>query len=429
MHLIRTRQPSTLAPIDRSQQDAAGLVYEFAPWAGNRNLVAPQALPVVAGPAGPWSGPQGLAYGNASANSYLDTGSGWGTESATDGALVMVMYPYTPGGFEPIIGHKPAAWFLDITGSNEPRFWFGGVAAYTCSAAITVGVWQTLGVVWRSGVTNGSQFYRNGAPLGNAFTAGTLSAGSSNLFLFSRSHDEYGKLFLAGARVFTRAKTDAEMCRLTGNYWGLYRRRPRADFVPAVASAGATLTVDVGSLTLTGQSVALSRSLAVTSGSLSITGQSIALSHGLAVGSGTVTLTGQSVALAQSVAVTSGTVSLAGQSITLAQSLAVTSGALTLTGQSVALNAGASVTLAVDAGALTLTGQSVTLTASGSVTLVVDTGTLTLAGQSVTLNATSAAVPTRVQFAFARRRAVGTFACRRAGFTLARRSMTFALHG
>lgn len=427
MHLIRTRQPSTLAPIDRSQQDAAGLVYEFAPWAGNRNLVAPQTLPVVAGPAGPWSGPQGLAYGNASANSYLDTGSGWGTESATDGACICVLYPYTSSGF--FIGHKPSAWFIDITGSNEPRFWLGGIAAYTCSATITPQVWQTLGVVWRSGVTNGSQFYLNGRPLGNAFTISTLSAGSSNLFLFGRSSDEYASVWLAGARVFTRAKTDAEMCRQTGNFWGLYRRRPRADFVPAVASAGTTLTVDVGSLTLAGQSVALARSLAVTSGSLSITGQSVALSHGLAVGSGTVTLTGQSVALAQSVAVTAGTASLAGQSITLAQSLAVTSGALALTGQSVALNAGASVTLAVDAGALTLTGQSVTLTAGGSVTLVVDSGTLTLAGQSVTLNATSAAVPTRVQFAFARRRAVGTFACRRAGFTLARRSMTFALHG
>lgn len=97
------------------------------------------------------------------------------------------------------------------------------------------------------------------------------------------------------------------------------------------------------------------------------------LSYTLDVSAGTVTLTGQSVALQ------------------VTRSLAVAAGTVTTTGQSVALTVER--TLAVTAGTVATTGQSVGLTVGGTVTYTMDVtpGTVSLAGQSVTLTVQRAA--------------------------------------
>lgn len=216
-------QPRDFAEVDSGKDISKGLLYGYAPWLDNRNLARPQVKSTVAGPAFRSSGEYGVSFGNSSANSYLDTGSGWGMGSASNGSLVMLVYPYTTSGF--FFGFKPSGWFVDITASNEPRFWLGGVAAYTCSTTITPNVWQTLAVVWRSGVSSGSQWWLNGKRLGSAFTIGTLSADSGNMFLFARSTDEYAKAFLSGAWCYNRALTDGEAERLSNplTFWSPLR--------------------------------------------------------------------------------------------------------------------------------------------------------------------------------------------------------------
>lgn len=145
------------------------------------------------------------------------------------------------------------------------------------------------------------------------------------------------------------------------------------------ASAGATsytLTVEAGTLTLSGQTVTLNRgySLTVEAGALTLAGGTVGLARGF-------TLT-----------VETGALTLAGQTVTMnvGRTLTVDAGTLTLAGQSVGMDlvtAGAYV-LTVEPGALTLSGQSVGMTL-GRV-LTVEPGALTLAGGTVTMTYTPA---------------------------------------
>lgn len=288
----------------------------------------------------------------------------------------------------------------------------GTFLQWDSGTALTVGSTQTVEVTQHIGEV--AKFYVDGIAASTTGASPGVSATNSSTGLrIGRRAD--GAVQMDGYTEYVvgwaTARTAEELAAFRANPYALTLARSRrvARSRVALASSGATLTVDAGTLTLAGQSLLLAQSVAV--------------------GSGSVTLAGQSATFARSAAVTAGTLALGGQTVTLPQSLAVTSGTVTLTGQSVALNASASVTLTADAGALTLSGQSVTLTASGSVTLVASHGALALAGQSVTLVATSTAVPTRMQFSLSRRRAVGTYSCRSAAYALARRSITFALNG
>lgn len=186
---------------------------------------------------------------------------------------------------------------------------------------------------------------------------------------------------------------------------------PEQDFVFFGAAAGGstTVTVDAGSLTLTGQSVTNTTTGAVGAGSLNLTGQSVGVVQTIAVTPGTLSLTGQDVTAKTTVGVTAGSLTLTGSDVTVVPpsgsvSVAVDPGTLTLTGQSITgtvsipvtkgnttltgQTVGVSITVPVEAGTLTLTGQSVSASVVGSTTVSVTPGTLTLTGYDVAVTYT-----------------------------------------
>lgn len=215
---------------------------------------------------------------------------------------------------------------------------------------------------------------------------------------------------------------------------------PRLTIDYSTGPAAYTMTVDAAAMTVTGQSIALKRSLkmSVTEASMAVTGQDIGLKRALKtsvtpasavftpenialkrslklpVTAGSLPFTGQSVLLkralklvcdpaamsftAQAVALKRGfrlvvapaSLSFTGQTVTLVAGRKITTvpASILLAGQSVALRAGRVVS--VIPGDIHFNGQNVTLTYSpnaASYTLVVDPGVLTLAGQSVGLSA------------------------------------------
>lgn len=283
---ILTRQPYGGLNVDRDSPLAEKLVYSYEPWNGHRNGLARSVAPTIAGPATDRVGVLGRAFGNSAANSYLNTGAGWGMGSASSGAAILPMYPYTSSGF--FIGHKPAGWFIDITAGNAPQFWLGTVAAYACSATITPEVWQVLGVTWRSGVSNGTQFWVNGRKLGNAITIGTLVSESANLYLIARLSDDFAKGFFAGALCFNGAKSDAEMAELTENPWQVYAKR-RIISLPAVSSSGAASGAGSSTLTFAASGTTSATKQAAGSSSLTFAASAVGTSQTVAAGSSSIT--------------------------------------------------------------------------------------------------------------------------------------------
>jgi hypothetical protein len=176
--------------------------------------------------------------------------------------------------------------------------------------------------------------------------------------------------------------------------------RPLVDVVQDAATGSPyTLTVNSGTVTLTGSSVTLrvARKITVTSAGVTLTGSSVNLKRGLKITTGTaaVTLTGTSVVLrvARKITVTSAGVTLTGTSVNLKRGLRIITGtaAVTTTGTSVALKVGRQVT--VTSAPVTLTGTSVALKADRKIT--VGTAAITIAGSSVdlTYSGGSACVP------------------------------------
>jgi hypothetical protein len=162
------------------------------------------------------------------------------------------------------------------------------------------------------------------------------------------------------------------------------------------AGSDTPLTVDNGSLSITGQDVTLTLgsnvAITVDNASLSLAGQDVQLIAGadisLAVTNATLTASGQSIQFTVESPWDEGILSLTGSEITLIaqQSLVVTvdHGTLTLTPQNVNLLADEDFTLVVTNADLTLTGQELTFeVGAGSVVLSVDSNTLTLNGQDV----------------------------------------------
>lgn len=345
---ILTRQPHDGLNVDKDSPLAENLVYSFEPWNGNRNGLARSVSPTVAGPASATVGVFGRAFGNASANSYIDTGSGWGMGSASNGAAVIPLYPYTSSGF--FIGFKPSGWFLDITASNEPRFWFGGVAAYTCSTTITPQVWQTLGITWRSGVASGTQFWLNGRKLGSAITAGTLSADSGDLFLIARASDDYAKAFFAGTLCFNAAKSDAEMAALTANPWQVYAKR-RIISLPAVSSGGTVSGAGSSTLTFAATGATAATKQAAGASTLTFAPSGATSATKTAVGASTLTfgVAGAGSSVASGAAVGSSSITFAATGATSATKQASGSSSLTF-GVSAVSPSTATDTPALDAG-------------------------------------------------------------------------------
>lgn len=109
-------------------------------------------------------------------------------------------------------------------------------------------------------------------------------------------------------------------------------------------------------------------SLSLDNGSLTITGQSITFNIGVAVTAGAVTVAGQSVAFSRGLAIGGGALTVAGQSVTFNRGVALNAGALTLAGQEITLFAGGDLEMSLEAGSLTLTGQSVEFALSGQST-------------------------------------------------------------
>lgn len=110
-----------------------------------------------------------------------------------------------------------------------------------------------------------------------------------------------------------------------------------------------------------------SLSLAIdTPGSVTLDGQSVALSLGLALDAGAISFQGQSITASIGLPLTAGSLTVVGQSATFALNLAATNGSITLDGQAIPLSLSGALALAIDApGTFNLTGQTVDLTLTG----------------------------------------------------------------
>lgn len=226
-----------------------------------------------------------------------------------------------------------------------------------------------------------------------------------------RSSNPIGAVGIKLVNGMTEAQVLAELKYIRNLTESAFRTPEKQDFLFVNAGAGGstTVTVDAGSLTLTGQNVANTTTGAVGAGSLTLTGQSIGVVQTIAVTPGTLSLTGQDVTANTTVGVTAGSLTLTGSDVTVvppsgSSSVAVDPGSLTLTGQSITgtvsvpvtqgdttltgQTVGVTITVPVVAGTLTLTGQSVSASVVGSTTISVDPGTLTLTGYDVTVTYT-----------------------------------------
>ncbi len=152
----------------------------------------------------------------------------------------------------------------------------------------------------------------------------------------------------------------------------------------------AILPVTAADLSLTGQSIGLHLSLAVTVANLGLTGQTIDPRLAITATSANLTLTGQDISLGIKVAVTPADLSLSGQDVGLLKeehfSLGVDPADLTLAGQDISFTQSDHKSLSVDVGELTLTGSEVGMVEGTSLSITVEPANLVLAGQSIDLD-------------------------------------------
>ena len=218
----------------------------------------------------------------------------------------------------------------------------------------------------------------------------------------------YGDLWVAFQ--WNRALSDAEIASVSANPWQLFE--PDAFYLPIQTGGGAsttTVTVDAGSLVLTGQPITDTVTAAVGAGTVTLTGQSVALQQQQPVTAGSTSLTGQSIGITITVPISPGTLSLTGSDVTVVPpsgsfSIAVDPGALSLTGQAVTnlvttpisegstsltgQDVSVTTTVTVDPGSITLTGEVITVSYLGTQTIPIEPGTLSVTGRDVEVSIT-----------------------------------------
>lgn len=106
-------------------------------------------------------------------------------------------------------------------------------------------------------------------------------------------------------------------------------------------------------------------SLSLDNGSLTLTGQTITFNIGVAVAAGAVTVAGQSVSFDRGLALTAGALGVAGQSVSFDTGVALNAGAVTVAGQDITLFAAGDIAMSLDAGSLTLTGGALDFALTG----------------------------------------------------------------
>lgn len=226
----------------------------------------------------------------------------------------------------------------------------------------------------------------------------------------SRSQNPIGAFGVRVINGYTEAQALAEIQLIRRLTEPQFRTPEKQTFLfKGASSSTTTVTVDAGTLTLTGQSATNTVTAAVGAGTVTLTGQSVALQQQQPVTAGSTSLTGQSIGVTITVPISPGTLSLTGSDVTVVPpsgsvSVAVDPGTLTLTGQSVTSlttvpvsaasssltgqNIGVTTTITVEPGSITLTGQAVAVNYIGTQTITVDPGTLSLSGRDVTVTVT-----------------------------------------
>jgi hypothetical protein len=207
--------------------------------------------------------------------------------------------------------------------------------------------------------------------------SGALGAGGVAFALGSRSATLSGPFNgrITGARYYGRAFTGSEQYalyadELAGCPTTLRRYTPKTFSFgkPAAGGAVTTLTADVGTFTLSGQSAVLKRALAVVggTGSYALSGQNATLDYD------------------QRVVAETGSYALSGQTANLSKNYPLTAavGAFVLSGQDATLDYDQKLAAAV--GSFALSGQDATLAKSGTPGAT-DTGTFALSGQDASL--------------------------------------------
>lgn len=283
-----TRQPTAPVDIDRSLDLAEGLQYAYEPWATSRNSLDRSVAHTVVGGAAKNVGPKGIYYGIDSATSYINAGSGHNTGALSSGTIVVVVYPFIGTYFLGSSSSSSTGWAFGMSLGGAPRLLARGVAIDDCSATTTAQEWQVLGISWRGGVASASSFWKNGAQLGNSYTASTPATDTANLFLFAYDSTSFNACRLAGAFIFNQAKTPKQMAELTANPWQLYKAPKSKTFYSLyVASSGISVALSGNFSTFSGGSLAVTHTNALTGISSTASRGSLGVTHSNA-------LTGQS---------------------------------------------------------------------------------------------------------------------------------------
>lgn len=191
---------------------------------------------------------------------------------------------------------------------------------------------------------------------------------------------------MVATRNNAAASEDPGTFTISGNeQWGAATIAVR----PAAGAGSYTLTLDSGSLSLTGNAAAIKAGRKITAdvGSYAQTGNAVTLRHGyrIVAESGAYSLTGNAAGLraARLLPLASGAYSLNGSALTLqgAHKLTADSGVYALTGNVVVLKAARR--LSLDSGSYTLTGNAANLRVARL--LIAAVGSYTLTGNSINL--------------------------------------------
>ena len=247
----------------------------------------------------------------------------------------------------------------------------------------------------------------------DTLTVSALSTGSELVYLGMGSSGPFSGYSFQGAvgetLLWDRVLSDGEIAEVFARSWQLFAPEYDTIFFGAAGTSTTTVTVNAGSLTLTGQSVTDTVTAAVSAGTVALTGQNVALQRQTPVTAGSTSLTGQSIGITITVPISPGTLSLTGSDVTVVPpsgsfSIAVDPGALSLTGQAVTnlvttpisegstsltgQDVSVTTTVTVDPGSITLTGEVITVSYLGTQTIPIEPGTLSVTGRDVEVSIT-----------------------------------------
>jgi hypothetical protein len=244
-----------------------------------------------------------------------------------------------------------------------------------------------------TGINEGNyrEFFVDAVSAGSSSTGITFLNGTYGFAGSQYTANQFRRIGIYCAYVWTRRLTVSEIKSLTDNPWQIFR--PQRLFIPVQAGAAAlTLTANAGAYTLTGQTASLyyNRDLSPIAGAYAVTGQSANLVYDrdLSPDAGAYAISGQSADLnyARILISNAGAYSLAGQTANLSKEvfLSANAGSYSISGQTATLTYEQERVLEANAGSYAVNGQTANLVRTHI--LSANSGAYSISGQTAVLS-------------------------------------------